>query len=633
MKTRSTAVRILRIVRPWWKSVAAAAVCMTMFAMLSGVTLGMILPLFDEVLVPAGERVGDKDLLVTLEQYCSVPMSELWSSITSLDSPGVGESWGQLGDGISRALEESDPSQILLAVIVLMIVIISLKNLFGFLQVFLMARVEQGVIARVRNALYSHILELDMRFYTSTRSGDVMARFTSDIAGMNRSMTQMLMKVPRQIVLLAVYLTVALWASWQLALATLLIFPPVMFVILIIGRILRRKTHYAQRRLSDFSSLLQETIFGIRVVKAFSMEEFESEKFGKIISDHRKTKISLRRIGALASPLTEVMGGVASGLIMWYGGRAVLAGESLSAGRFLVFLAAILSTMRPIKMLSNANAVIQGGFASAERVFELMDRPVRITQSDDPMPLKSVSEGIEFHDVCFSYTEGIEVLRDISFTIGKGEIVALVGPSGGGKSTIADMIPRFYDPDSGSITIDGVDLRDIAIKDIRRSLGVVTQETVLFNDTVANNIAYGVSDIPFERVRKAAEAANALEFIEELPDAFETVIGERGSWLSGGQKQRLAIARAILKNPEILIFDEATSALDTHSERYVQKAIDNLIKGRTTVVIAHRLSTISKATKVIYVENGMIAEQGTHEELLEKNGKYRGLYDMQFKGA
>ena len=612
---------------------AAAAVCMTIFALLSGVTLGMLLPLFDDVLVPAGERSGDKDLRVALEQYCSAPVRELGSSIASFDSPGVGESWKELADGIGRALEESDPSQILFAVIVLMVVIVALKNLFGFLQTFLMARVEQGVIARVRNTLYSHILELDMRFYTSTRSGDVIARFTSDVAGMNRSMTQILMKVPRQMVLLAVYLTVALWASWRLALATLLIFPPVMFVILIIGRVLKRKTHYAQSRLSDFSSLLQETVFGIRVVKAFSMEEFESEKFRKIIREHRRTKISLRRLGALASPLTEVMGGVASGLIMWYGGRAVLAGESLSAGRFLVFLAATLSMMKPLKMLSNANSVIQGGFASAERVFELMDRPVKVRQSDDPKPLESVREGIEFHDVCFSYTKGIEVLRDISFTIGKGEIVALVGPSGGGKSTIADLIPRFYDPDSGSVAIDGVDLRDIAIKDIRRSLGVVTQETVLFNDTVANNIAYGVSDIPFERVRKAAEAANALEFIEELPDGFETVIGERGCWLSGGQKQRLAIARAILKNPEILIFDEATSALDTHSERYVQKAIDNLMKGRTTLVIAHRLSTISKATKVIYVENGMIAEQGTHEELLEKKGKYRGLYDMQFKDA
>jgi len=633
MRTHGTAARILRLVRPWWKSVAAATVCMAIFAMLSGVTLGMLLPLFDDVLVPAGERSGDMNLRVALEQYCSVPASELGSSIVSLDSQGVGESWRELVDGISRALEESDPSQILFAVIVLMVVIVVLKNLFGFLQTFLMARVEQGVIARVRNTLYSHLLELDMRFYTSTRSGDVIARFTSDVAGMNRSMRQILMRVPREMVLLAVYLTVALWASWRLALATLLIFPPVMFVILIIGRILKRKTHYAQRRLSDFSSLLQETIFGIRVVKAFSMEEFEGEKFRRIISEHRKTRISLRRIGALASPLTEAMGAVASGLIMWYGGRAVLAGESLSAGRFLVFLAAILSMMKPIKVLSNANAVIQGGFASAERVFELMDRPVKIKQSDDPKPLKSVSEGIEFHDVCFRYTEGIEVLRNISFTIGKGEIVALVGPSGGGKSTIADMIPRFYDPDSGSVTIDGVDLRDIAVKDIRRSLGVVTQETVLFNDTVTNNIAYGVSDIPFERIRKAAEAANALEFIEELSDGFETVIGERGCWLSGGQKQRLAIARAILKNPEILIFDEATSALDTHSERYVQRAIDNLIKGRTTLVIAHRLSTISKATKVIYVENGMIAEQGTHEELLEKKGKYRGLYDMQFKDA
>jgi len=316
---------------------------------------------------------------------------------------------------------------------------------------------------------------------------------------------------------------------------------------------------------------------------------------------------------------------------MWYGGQSVLAGETLSTGRFLVFIAAVLSMMKPIKVLSNSNAAIQIGFASAERVFDLMDRTVRIKEVENPVSLKSVEKGIEFRDVSFSYKEGVEVLQNVSFSIGRGEIVALVGPSGGGKSTIADLIPRFYDPDSGSIMIDGTDLHEIDLKDIRLSLGVVTQETILFNDTVMNNIAYGVDDIPIGTVRKVAQAANALEFIDELPEGFETVIGERGCQLSGGQKQRIAIARAILKNPDILIFDEATSALDTHSERYVQEAIDNLIEGRTTLVIAHRLSTIMKANRIIYIDEGRIAEQGTHDELIAKNARYRELYDMQFK--
>ncbi|MBN2587428.1 MAG: ATP-binding cassette domain-containing protein, partial [Candidatus Fermentibacteraceae bacterium] len=307
-----------------------------------------------------------------------------------------------------------------------------------------------------------------------------------------------------------------------------------------------------------------------------------------------------------------------------------LAGGDLTTGRFLVFLAAALSMMNPVKTISHANSRIQSGLASAERVFRLMDREVAILQPVDPAPFDGFCESIEFSSVSFSYDGNSPVLRDVSFTIRKGEIVALVGPSGGGKSTIADLIPRFYDPDSGKILIDGYDLRTIDLEVLRRSMGVVTQETVLFNDTIRNNIAYGEDGIPMERVELAAEVANAMEFIREFPGGFETVIGERGTRLSGGQKQRIAIARAVLKDPDILIFDEATSALDTHSERMVQQAIDGLVEGRTSLVIAHRLSTVTKASMVLYVEDGRIVERGTHPELLEKNGKYRKLYDLQF---
>ena len=630
MKKKSTILRILSYLRPYWKWMTGAMLCMVLFAVFSGASLGMILPLFDNVFSRTDTATEKCDFLPSLRQNTGEAFSNLGSEIISLHPRGVYSAGGELLEGLRDTFRESDPQQVLIAIVLGLIFMVLLKNFLGFMQVFFLSRAEQGVVASIRGSLYNHLLQLDMGFYTSVRSGDVMARFTSDVGNMNWAMTEMMMSVPRQFVLLLVYLGLALWASWRLALITLLVFPPAMLFILILSRRLRKKTHYSQEKLSDFSALLQETIFGIRIVKAFSMEKFEGSRFAGILDVHRRTETSLQRERAFASPVTEIMGSIASGFIMWYGGSAILSGGSLSTGRFLVFLAASLSMMKPIKIISTANSRIQTGIASAERVFDLMDQEPAIKQPVDPVLFDSFDDRIEFRDVCFSYETGIPVLTDVSFSLDKGEIIALVGPSGGGKSTIADLIPRFYDPDSGSILIDGSDLRTIDLEGLRRNLGVVTQETVLFNDTVRNNIAYGEESIPIEKIRLAAEVANALQFVEDLPDGFSTVIGERGARLSGGQRQRLAIARAVLKDPDILIFDEATSALDTHSERQVQKAIDGLIEGRTSLIIAHRLSTITKATRVLYIENGRIVESGTHPELLKLNGKYRFLYDMQF---
>ena len=632
MKKKSTVLRILSYLRPYWKWMTGAMLCMILFAVFSGASLGMILPLFDNVFSRTDTGEEKCDFLPSLRQNTGEAFSSLGCEIISLHPRGVYSAGGDLLEGLRDTFRETDPQQVLIVIVLGLIFIVLLKNFLGFMQVFFLSRAEQGVVASIRGSLYKHLLQLDMGFYTSVRSGDVMARFTSDVGNMNWAMTEMMMSVPRQFVLLLVYLGLALWASWRLALITLLVFPPAMLFILILSRRLRKKTHQSQEKLSDFSALLQETIFGIRIVKAFSMEKFEVSRFAGILDVHRRTETSLQRERAFASPVTEIMGSIASGFIMWYGGRAVLSGGSLSTGRFLVFLAASLSMMKPIKMISTANSRIQTGIASAERVFDLMDIEPAIKQPVDPVPFNSFHKSIEFRDVCFSYESSIPVLKDLSFSLDKGEIIALVGPSGGGKSTIADLIPRFYDPDSGSILIDGSDLKTIDLEGLRRNLGVVTQETVLFNDTVRNNIAYGEESIPIERIRLAAEVANALEFIEDLPDGFSTVIGERGARLSGGQRQRLAIARAVLKDPDILIFDEATSALDTHSERQVQKAIDGLIEGRTSLIIAHRLSTITKANRVLYIDKGRIVESGTHPELLKLNGKYRLLYDMQFSG-
>lgn len=606
--------------------------CMVFFALFSGASLGMILPLFDDVLTREDQPRAGGDLLPVLRENTGTALSRMGSGAASLDPGETFSAGGDLVEGLRATFRQADPAQVLLVIVVGLLIIVILKNLLGFMQVFFLSRAEQGVVTDIRGKLYDHLLDLDMGFYTSARAGDVMARFTSDVGNMNWAMTEMLMSVPRQVVLLLVYLGLALWASWRLALITLLVFPPAMLFILVLSRRLRRKTHTSQERLADFSAILQETIFGIRIVKAFSMERFESRRFAGMLDVHRKTETSLQRERAFASPVTEIMGAIASGFIMWYGGKAILSGGDLTTGRFLVFLAAALSMMSPIKTISKANSRIQSGLASAERVFRLMDRKPSVIQPAHPVPFDSFLDSIVFHQVCFSYGDEEPVLNDISFSMKRGEIVALVGPSGGGKSTIADLIPRFYDPDSGRITIDGHDLRNIDLEALRRSLGVVTQETVLFNDTVRNNIAYGEQDISMDRVELASRVANALEFILELPRGFETVIGERGTRLSGGQKQRIAIARAVLKDPDILIFDEATSALDTHSERMVQKAIDGLMEGRTSLVIAHRLSTVTKATRVLYVENGRIVENGTHSQLLEKNGKYRKLYDLQFAG-
>lgn len=632
MKKKSTVFRILSYVRPYWKWMTGAMLCMILFALFSGASLGMILPLFDDVLMRDDTVEKHGNLLPLIRQNTGEAFSRMGSEFVSFSPDGVLSAAGDVVDGLRESFRESDPRQVLIAVIAGLLSIVLLKNLLGFMQIFFLSKAEQGVVADIRGKLYNHLLMLDMGFYTSARSGDVMARFTSDVGNMNWAMSEMMMSIPREIVLLLVYLGLALWASWHLALITLLVFPPAMLFILILSRRLRKKTHFAQERLSDFSAILQETIFGIRIVKAFSMEKFESSRFRSIVDVHRRTETSLQRERAFAGPVTEIMGSIASGFIMWYGGSAILSGGSLTAGRFLVFLAAALSMMKPIKTISKANSRIQTGLASADRVFNLMDREPAIEQPRNPVPFHTFQKNIEFSNVCFSYESGVLVLNDVSLELEKGEIVALVGPSGGGKSTIADLIPRFYDPDSGAVLIDGFDLRDIDLETLRKNLGVVTQETVLFNDTIWNNIAYGEKSIPMEKVRLAAKVANALEFIEEFPEGFSTIIGERGARLSGGQKQRIAIARAVLKDPDILIFDEATSALDTHSERLVQKAIDRLIEGRTSLVIAHRLSTVRKASRVLYVENGRIVESGTHPELLEKNGKYRLLYDMQFAG-
>jgi subfamily B ATP-binding cassette protein MsbA len=622
--------RLIAFAGPYRGRVWLAVFFSVVFALSSGATLGMILPLFDDVLTRRDSSGTAPDLSDVIRDEAGASWNGFVRDVSSGNPAGAAANLSDAGKALRNGLRMADPNQSLVAVIAVVVGLILMKNLAAFLQAFHLTMVEERMLEDLRRGIYDHILKLHLGFFTGSRTGELTTLLTADVMRIKGAVTQSLVNALKEAVLLVVFLVLALLASWRLTMVALLVFPPGMILVNSLARKLRKSTHRSQERMADFASVLQESMLGIRVVKAFGMEDFELRRFVDASADHRRHELRLRRVKALSGPLTELLGALISATVLWYGGREVIQGGGMSAGRFLVFLAAALSMMDPVKALSKAWAGIQEGLASADRLFRLMDTRPMITEPASPVKLSSFEDGIRFEHVSFSYLPGIKVLKDIDLTVRKGEMVALVGPSGGGKSTLADMIPRFHDPTSGRVTIDGVDLRTVETASLRKLLGMVTQDTILFNDTVRNNIAYGNPGIPLAEVAAAAATANALEFIEKLPKGFDTIIGERGATLSGGQKQRLAIARAILRNPPILVFDEATSSLDTRSEKLVQKAVEGLVAGRTSVVTAHRLSTIRKADRVIYIEDGRILEEGTHEALLALGGRYRSLYELQF---
>jgi len=514
-----------------------------------------------------------------------------------------------------------------------------LKNLFGYLQAYSLAYVEQGVIKDLRNDLYKHIHRLSLGYFTNERTGNLISRVTNDVTVLQGSVAASFLNLIREPLLILVFLGMALYISWKLTLISFLVLPFSLYVISRIGIKLHKESGVVQEKIADITSVLQETISGVKVVKAFGMEEFENRKFARETQDYFRRVLKISRIRNLASPLTEFLSIAAGVVIIWYGGKQVIEGMALKPAELIGFLLVIFQTMPPIKELSSVANRLQESRAAGERVFEIIDMQPDVQNAPDAIPIRDFLESIEFRNVSFAYEQtpgsremnGRAVLKNVNLRVRKGEVLAIVGPSGGGKTTLVDLIPRFYDPLEGQILLDGIDLRKIEIKSLRDKIGIVTQETILFNDTVRNNIAYGLDDCPLSRVIEAAKAANAHSFIEETPDGYDTIIGERGMKLSGGQRQRLSIARALLKNPPIMIFDEATSSLDSESEILVQEAIERLMRNRTTFVIAHRLSTIRNADRIIVIDDGQIVQVGTHNELIhEREGLYRKLYDMQF---
>lgn len=503
------------------------------------------------------------------------------------------------------------------------------KGVFRYIQVYLMGSVGQRVIMDIRNRMYEHYQRLSFDYFSANQTGTMMSRITNDIISMQHSLP-VAIDLIRQPFTLVGLISVAFYMEWKLTMFALVIMPVMLLPFAAFTKKLRSYSQKGQEKMGDISAILQETFSGIRVTRAFGMEEHEIKRFKDENKRFMKLRLKTIKYDELSSPINEFVGAIGIGFVIWYGGYQVLEGKS-TPGAFFSFLAACALMYNPIKKLNSANAGIQESMAAAERVFKLLDTEPSVKEKDGAVTTNEIKEGIEFKNVSFRYHEEA-VLNGINLKVKAGEVVAIVGESGGGKSTLVSLIPRFYDVTEGAISIDGIDIRDLSFTSLRKLTAVVSQETFLFNDTIKNNIAYlpERESIQLDAVIAAAKAANAHDFIMAMPDGYDTVIGERGVRLSGGQKQRLSIARALLKNSPVLILDEATSSLDAESEHLVQDALNKLMKGRTTFVIAHRLSTIQHADRILALSRGRIVEEGRHEELLTRNGEYARLYSRQF---
>jgi subfamily B ATP-binding cassette protein MsbA len=633
-----------RYARPYlgWALVAAAAV--VVFAVSSATLVALIKPIFGEVLL-ADHRALEGTPLTGFglggggaTRPATVAATDDGSEEEAGPLSRLGRRW-DVERQLAAAYESLkhrfgiDGDEVVYFVPFLFIVIFLLRSAANFYSGYAFQHIGLGTTTDIRNDLYRHILHQSSRFHAEHPSGELMARVISDVALMQNAVSNRLLDLVQQSVTLVLLLGLLLSIDLKLALTCLVAAPLLVYPIVRFGKGMRRVSHRSQERMADLAALLAEGVRGHRVVKAFGMEGFELDRFRAATARHLKVNLRAQTLANLSSPVVESLAVLGSAALLIYAGKAIRA-EGLSAPDVVMFLANLFMMYDPVRKLNKVNLILQEALAAAQRVARLMETPNVVAERPGAVAVEEIREGIRYEGVHFTY-DGDEraVLRGVDLHIRPGEIVALVGRSGGGKTTLVNLLPRFFDVEQGRVTIDGVDLRDIRLQSLRSLIGLVTQETVLFNDTIRNNIAYGRQDLPLERVRAAAAAAYADDFILELPEGYETVIGEGGLRLSGGQRQRLAIARAILKDPPILILDEATSHLDTEAEAVVSKALHNLMQGRTTLVIAHRLSTVIRADRIVVIEQGQIVEEGRHDQLIAQDGPYKRLYTMDFQNG
>lgn len=602
--------RMGQLMMAYWPYIILSSLSAIIFVLLNGLSIWLTATLINNILL-------DFDSILQSQSE--------WSARETLTPNEALKYWTNV------VILRDTPSESLKVLCLTILGVFFVKNIFLYLKNILLYMVQLNIVKDIRDKLYNHIQKLSLGYFNKEKSGTITSVIINDVEQLQGALSVAFQKLFVEPINILTFATLLFIISWKLALIAIVIIPLAGVAIITIGKSIRRKSRRTQKKIAEIMQILSENLSSIRIVKAFVNEKEEIKKFSRETTNYLSLHLKRARLDLIAAPITESFGVIIGVVLLWYGGSEVILQRGLIAEDFIRFILILFSILGPIKQLSNVNIRIQAGAASAERIFNLLDTEPQIVEINNPTKLQNFKNEVVFKNVNFEYFAGDgPVLDNINFSIKKGEVVALVGPSGSGKSTIADLIPRFYDVNSGSIMFDGEDIKNASLASLRNNLGIVSQEVVLFNDTIRNNIAYAQPNKDESEIRKAAEAANALEFIEKTQDGFDTVVGERGVKLSGGQKQRLAIARALLKNPSILILDEATSALDTESEKKVQKAIESLMKDRTALVIAHRLSTVQNADKIIVIEKGVVVENGSHSELYEKNGLYRRLYDIQF---